>query len=362
MTFDEIAALVARRAGPAIVLGGGGAPRVLVAPALQGRVLTSELAGGASAAFVDAREIEAGERDAAFLNYGGQDRIWLGPEGGRFGLFFPPGAPIEGAHWRAPAALQRGAFEVVERGPRRVAMRRTVTVENRAGAAFRVRLDREVELADPAGLGAPPAADVRATGSRATTTMANVGGAAWSEEIGLPFLWVIAQLPASPRAEAIAPYRRGARAELGPIATSDYFGAPPAGRVRAGRGVVRMRADARRVVKFGLNARRATGRAGAFDPERGRLAVVEFDLPPAGARVPSNLWPIDAPAPFGGDVFQCFNGGDGRYFELESASHARALAPGDSIAHRHATYFFEGPRAALAAVCRAVLGAPLPRL
>jgi hypothetical protein len=34
--------------------------------------------------------------------FGGEERFWLGPEGGQFGIFFAPGAKFDFADWKTP--------------------------------------------------------------------------------------------------------------------------------------------------------------------------------------------------------------------------------------------------------------------
>jgi hypothetical protein len=47
--------------------------------------------------------------------YGGEDRIWIAPEGGQFSIFFAPKAPFDLAHWFTPAPIDTESFEVVQR-------------------------------------------------------------------------------------------------------------------------------------------------------------------------------------------------------------------------------------------------------
>ena len=84
--------------------------RVAVCPAWQGRVMTSSCDGnqGASFGFVNRAFIEPGNLDERFNNYGAEDRMWLSPEGGRFSLWFAPGADQNLDHWyTAPRHEQR---------------------------------------------------------------------------------------------------------------------------------------------------------------------------------------------------------------------------------------------------------------
>jgi hypothetical protein len=103
-----------------------GEARLAVAPAWQGRVMTSSLAGdgGASFGWLNAAFLDAGRDEPVFNNYGGEDRLWLGPEGGQFGLWFRAGEPFDLEHWRTPEGLNTGGFDVTSREAASVTSRR----------------------------------------------------------------------------------------------------------------------------------------------------------------------------------------------------------------------------------------------
>ena len=75
--------------------------QVAVAPAWQGRVLTSTAAGagGASFGWINRELIASGKLQPHINVFGGEDRFWLGPEGGQFSIFFAPGAKFELSDW-----------------------------------------------------------------------------------------------------------------------------------------------------------------------------------------------------------------------------------------------------------------------
>jgi hypothetical protein len=64
--------------------------QVAVAPQYQGRVMTSTAKGeaGASFGYVHRAGITAGTKQPHMTVLGGEDRFWLGPEGGQFALYF----------------------------------------------------------------------------------------------------------------------------------------------------------------------------------------------------------------------------------------------------------------------------------
>ena len=111
-TFAEDLAFL-RAHGPIHVLESPGGGRVALSAKYQGRVMTSAAdAAGQSLGWIHRDFIASGKTGSQFDNYGGEDRFWLGPEGGQLGLYFPPGKPYTFDDWRVPAALQGGAWEM----------------------------------------------------------------------------------------------------------------------------------------------------------------------------------------------------------------------------------------------------------
>ncbi len=113
-TFAEDVAFLQRHTSVRVLVASSGA-RVAVSATYQGRVMTSAVAAdGASLGWIKRAFISAGKTGTPFDNYGGEDRFWLGPEGGQYGLYFPAGKPFVFSEWKTPAALQEGAWEVKE--------------------------------------------------------------------------------------------------------------------------------------------------------------------------------------------------------------------------------------------------------
>ena len=104
----------------AIIELSAGGSRVAIAPAYQGRVMTSTAAGPESPGFgwINPEVIATGikpESERADLAkhihvFGGEERLWFGPEGGPFALFFPPKVEQTFANWKTPAAMDTEAL------------------------------------------------------------------------------------------------------------------------------------------------------------------------------------------------------------------------------------------------------------
>ena len=107
-----------------VVLKDGDAA-VAVAPDYQGRVMTStyDRKAGPSFGWINRPVIEKGllsdeERKGTLEEhiyiFGGEERFWLGPEGGQYAIFFKPGTQFEFSDWTTPPVIDTEAFELVE--------------------------------------------------------------------------------------------------------------------------------------------------------------------------------------------------------------------------------------------------------
>ena len=133
---------------PVILKNDAGA-RVALAPLYQGRVMTSTMGGenGFSCGWINYKLIESGKPTAHINAYGGEDRFWLGPEGGPFSLYFPKGAEYTFENWQVPAVFDTLPWEVTDRdGNREVLLKAEFEQETRNGVLRKIRLDRKVTL------------------------------------------------------------------------------------------------------------------------------------------------------------------------------------------------------------------------
>jgi hypothetical protein len=358
-----------RQHRPDTIVLSRGAARLAVVPSYQGRVMTSSAAGetGASCGWINRSLIESGALVPHMNAFGGEDRFWLGPEGGQFGLYFAPGAPFDLAHWQVPAPIDSDAWDVATHDAESVSFVRDVSLVNASGTTFAIHVERTVRLLPETDVAAlvEARADVHAVGYESINTITNAGSAAWAPESGLVSIWILSMYPPSPRAVVVIPFRADAS---GPIVNDAYFGAVPSDRLRVdeARGVLFFRADGERRSKIGVPAARAMPLLGSWDPVRGVLTIVRATLPDAPSPYVNSMWEQQAD-PYAGDVVNSYCDGPvgpgqpplGPFYELESSSPAAALAPAARMTHTHTTVHVEGPRAALDAISRARFGVGL---
>jgi hypothetical protein len=339
---------------------------VAVAPEYQGRVMTSTAEGdaGPSLGWIHRPGISADEYQPHMNVFGGEDRFWLGPEGGQFAIFFLPGDPFDLDHWQTPEPIDWGGWEVVDKSPERVSFRRSMQFENYSGTKLELEAEREIRLLEidtPSG--------VAQVAFESDNTIRNTGDAEWTHETGQLSIWILGVFPPSPSTTVVLPFVEGPQEELGPIVNDAYFGPVPADRLRIGNGVVFFSGDGRQRGKIGLSRRRAKSVMGSYDADLGVLTIVEFTLPDDAVDYVSSLWEIQE-RPFRGDVSNSYNDGPpepgvpplGPFYELESSSPAAALAPGEELHHLHRTVHYRGPSESLDPVARERLGVSLAEI
>jgi hypothetical protein len=358
-----------------VVLGEGTPARVVVAPGYQGRVMTSTARGesGPGYGWINRDAIASGERKPHMNVFGGEDRFWLGPEGGQYGLYFPPGAPYVFDHWQVPDAIDWGGWVASDRTPTSVAFRKEMHVVNHLGTEFDVRVDRKVVLLSVQAigerLGTTVPSGVAAVGYESDNTITNIGKKPWTKPRGLLSVWILGMYQPSPKTTIVLPFEPGPESELGPVVNDAYFGKVPPSRLKVGEGALFFRGDGQERGKIGIPRKRARPIAGSYDAAHGVLTIVEYALPDGASDYVNSMWEKQK-APYGGDVVNSYNDGPpapgkpplGPFYELETSSPAAALAPGASLMHVHRTIHLEGPRAALDPIAKKILGVGLDEI
>lgn len=374
-TFEDDLQFLKRHTEVLVLEDESGQGRVAVVPAYQGRIMTSSARGasGRSHGWVN-RELIASEKFVPHINvFGGEDRFWLGPEGGQYSIFFAPDVPFDLEHWFTPASIDTEPFELGSRARDRAVFYRDITLTNYSGTVFHLRVDREVRMI-PARttlerLGCTLPTGLAAVGFESVNTVRNTGQAAWTKQGGLLSIWVLGMFNASPQSTVVIPHVQGPESALGPVVNDDYFGKVPPERLVLRDGVIFFRADAEYRSKIGVSPARAWPLMGSYDAAHGVLTLVWFTLPPGVKDYVNSMWELQD-EPFRGDAVNSYNDGPpapgakqlGAFYELESSSPALALEPGQTAVHVHQTLHLEGKESDLDPIARQCLGVSLAEI
>ncbi|GAB4029538.1 DUF6786 family protein [Spirosoma gilvum] len=322
---------------------------VLICPAYQGRVMTSTADGEISYGWINYDLIRSGKLLPHMNAFGGEDRFWLGPEGGQFALYFKKGDPFDGDHWQTPAAIDSEPFTVTDTSQTSATFTRTVSLTNYSGTRLDIGIERTVKLLDKADIERALSVktdSLKVVGIQSDNSITNKGSRAWNEQTGMPSIWILGMMNASPTSTIIVPYREGA----GQPVNDAYFGKVPAERLQMDKTVAFFKADAAYRSKIGVSPARATNWVGSYDSATKTLSLVTYDFNPADRQYVNSAWEVQK-EPFSGDVLNAYNDGPmklgqpqmGHFYELESSSPAASLAPGAKQRHRHTTFHIQGP-------------------
>ena len=345
-----------------------GQAALIVSAKYQAKVFTSTADGdqGQSFGWVNYKAF-AGPADAHMNAYGGENRIWLGPEGGRFSLFFTPGSKMVFDNWKTPAAFDTEPWQIRSQDSSAVSLEKDMDLINYQGTHLSIGLKRNIRILPIDSirqlLGISPDDSLKAVGYSTENILSNRGTTAWTAETGMPCIWMLDMFRPSPETTIIIPYQ----GEGGKPATTDYFGEIDSNRIHYTGEVLYFKADGKSRGKLGMHPARAKNIAGSFDAAKKILTITRFDIDPDGQYL-NQEWNTSK-APFSGDAINAYNDGPlangsqmGPFYELESVAPAAFLAPGASMTHRHAVFHFTGPENALQSVAMKILGVSLEQI
>ena len=373
-TFAEDIAFLKEHTDVVVLADEAGMAKVAVVPLYQGRVMTSAAAGddGPSFGWVNRELIASGKRLDHMNPFGGEDRFWLGPEGGQFSVFFKPGTKFEVKDWQTPEAVDWGAWEVAEKTPTTARFKKKISVTNYSGTTFDLQVDRTVRLLTPADIlkhfRVALSADLQAVAFESDNRITNTGKSAWTKDKGLVSIWILCMFAPSPSTTVVVPYVEGPEDKLGPVVNDSYFGKVAAERLKAKAGVLYFKADGKERGKIGLSPQRAKPMLGSYDAATKTLTLATYTKPEGATDYVNSMWEIQK-HPFKGDVVNSYNDGPvdggkplGPFYELESSSPAAALKPGESLQHIHRTLHITGSEGDLQIIAKTALGAGIDEI
>jgi len=335
------------------------AAQLIVLPGYQGRVMTSTAEGltGASYGWINHELIASGKLKEHINVFGGEERFWLGPEGGQYSIYFKKGVPFTFDNWFVPKELDTEAFTLVSATKTEAKFERQMHLENYSGNTFDLKVSRNIYLLKrdsvKALLNADLPADVKVVAFESENILSNTGAKAWTKNTGLLSIWILSMLNASDSGVVAIPYGMGTEKELGKVVTDTYFGKVPADRLKVKDGFMVFKADAGYRSKVGISPQRAVPWVCSYDNEKQVLTLAQFTLPANTTDYVNSLWEQQK-EPYKGDAVNSYNDGPlengeqlGKFYEIESSSPAAALKPGESIKHIHRTIHLQGSKASL---------------
>jgi hypothetical protein len=339
-----------------------GDAQVLISAKYQGKVFTSTAAGdsGHSFGWINYRAFE-GPLDPHMNAYGGENRFWLGPEGGIYSLFFPKGKNMSFENWKTPAAFDNESWQFLSKDSGKAVLFKDMKIQNYAGTDFHLNVKRTItilsEKAIESLLNINIGPKIQSVAYQTENEVTNTGQQDWSQATGMPCIWILDMFPPSGKTTVVIPCKEG----NGSPATTNYFGEIPSDRIKLVGSTVFFKADGKQRGKLGIHPDRAKDIAGSYDAENKILTIIQYSLE-SSAKYLNQEWRTDKPV-FSGDAMNAYNDGplsDGKqmgpFYELESVSSALFLPISHTTNHYHAVYHFTGSEEQLSNISEKLLG------
>ena len=245
-----------------------GNSKVAVVPAYQGRVMTSTSGGdtGASYGWLNYDLIASDSLQKQINVFGGEDRFWIGPEGGQYSIFFPKGSEFTIPNWQTPKEIDTEVFDVVSKETSSAVFTKEMHLENYSGTKFDIKVNRIVEALDKkdaeTAMNTSLNSDISVAAYQTINSIQNIGTDAWTKEKGLLSIWILGMYNPSEKATVIVPYK-------GDLKLNDaYFGKVPADRLTTTDKAVFFKADGKMRGKIGVPFANALPLVASFDAKQ----------------------------------------------------------------------------------------------
>jgi hypothetical protein len=353
------------------LISADGKSKVLLSADYQGRVMTSSANGdeGRSFGWLNYKLIQAPQKKAQFNPVGGEERFWLGPEGGQYSFYFKQGDSFNIAHWQVPTIIDTVNYKVVHSNNTEAIFTAKTILKNYSGEVFNIDIVRKVSLVKKADLatqlGVSIDSSIRCVAYETNNTICNTGTTDWTTETGLPSIWLLGMFTPTPKTVVIIPFEKSP--DSGKYITDDYFGKIPAERLQVKENLLYFTCDGKYRSKIGLSPLIAKPIAGSFDFANNVLTLIVPEVHKDSLYVNSK-WELQK-EPYKGDVINSYNDGPladgsqmGPFYEIESSSPAMRLAVNQTGEYRQTTCHLQGNYQSLKTIAQQLLGVNLDEI
>ena len=335
----------------------------------QARVMTSTANGdgGKSYGWMNYALIQSGELKPHMNAFGGEDRFWLGPEGGQYALYFKKGDPFDYDHWQTPALIDTDSFEVVSTDSTQAIFKKSASLVNYQGFTFQFNINRKISLLSESDIEKEfgiNASNLKAVAFQSENSITNTENENWEQKNGLLSIWILGMFNPSDKTIIILPHQK---TNDNSKVTDNYFGTIPPDRIKRTDRSLLLKGDGKYRGKVGVAPSITGNIVGSYDQDKHVLTLVKFDLEREGLYVNSK-WEYQN-EPFSGDAVNSYNDGPqadgsqmGPFYELETSSPAKELKTGETLIHRHITLHVEGDETLLNQIAEKTLGVSLENI
>ena len=379
MNVGEIVTLLKEhKYNPIVLKSDDGKKQVVVAPSLVGRVMCATMDGenGTTNAVINEAQIKKGFSTSGYAarsgigdgwnSFGGAERIWFAPEGGKYALFFKPDGEQIWPNYFMAAPFNSMQYKVVSsaKDSKSVTFAAPVKLTNYQGRHIELDIARKISLLEycPFVTGIDEA--VQFVGFESRTIAKNAGSEPLKKESSPVSLWTVGQFNCTEHTVILIPFRKGPVSELGEPVTTEYFRCQltepnmPKNYWRTVDGCVLLKANGKVQTKLEMLKRRAIGRIASVDLAANTMTIVNTDVYHELDYVASFFLPYKGDD-FDGGVLSAFilkgtigDPNNPPLYELETCSPIMVLRPQEKFGHTVCTYTLRGSSDAINEICK----------
>lgn len=342
-----------------------GTAKLLVLPEYQGRIAaSSSLGDGASpSGWVNFSALNREEKlNGSEIH--GEERVWIGPQGGQFSFYYGLDRPLDESKWEVPASFNAEPFDLYGQSQREVDLSKNVVLTNNFGTTLHMTLYRNVRILEKQEieglLSIQIPGRISFIGYQTAHRLQNTDSVQWKKDSGLASIWSLSTFKGTDRSVTFIPIKGHSGKPV-----FQYMGKPGNDRFVVHDNVVWYRTDGKFRSKIGIPPNLSKGLFGNYQPEINMLRIIQFQQSGDSLYFNSNVF--EQRNPYDGEAIAVYNNGpmnlsvgkENSFFELESASPQKELLPGESVSHFHRVFQFIGEKAELDRISQEVLGISL---
>jgi len=323
--------------------------RVCVCPEYQGRVITSTSngLGGISNGWINRDKLK-NKYEGNGSDLGGEDRVWIGPLGSQYSFYYQQIQPLSEKNWKVPACMNEEAYKILTSSENEISMEKTMELTNYLGNTLKINLKRNIKILEKdqieRNLQIQIPNQIKSVAYESSHTLKNTDSLKWNKEKGLAAIWSLGMFEGEDNCNTLISLPHNIKVKD----INKYLGDIDSTRVYIHNNTLTFKTDGKWRSKIGIPAKCSPSLFACIKPQSKTLTIIQYQQTNDSLYFNSN--PKIQNTPYDGEIIQVYNHGNMDYttsnqnsfFELESTSAMKELAPNETIQHYHRVYHFTG--------------------
>lgn len=343
--------------------------RIVVVPEFQGRVATSTNSGlsGRSFGWLNTEPLESStELNGSEIH--GEERVWIGPQGGQYSFYYGQTQPINEDNWSVPKTFDGEPFDVVSTSEKQIEMTKSINLTNYHGTKLNMKLERKIRIFEIAEIenriNTKIPEGISVVGYASIHKLTNTDSTQWKKDSGLATIWSLSTFKGTDKTVTFIPLKSANSSNK----ILQYLNVFEDDRFKIENDVAWYKTDGKYRSKIGIPPEISKGYFGSYQPETKTLRIIRFHQTNHDSLYFNSEVTVQE-HPYKGEAIAVYNNGpmtlqegdENSFFEMESIAAMKELKPNESIEHFHEVYQFTGDFENLKKISMFFLGVDLSK-